>query len=104
MAFANEFSLAGQKLDFATRTQIHAMTDFDQLFRWHCNERNIATKRRRNITTDDAHGRAQHAGYLSVMATRMRCTRGRIGKRMIRDSQTIELTYQRKCRAIVAGL
>src|SRR6202030_2515257 len=91
MALGDEFGLAEHEFDFAFRDTGRPLFDVDELFGRHGEENDVAGEVAGDPGFCQSDRRAQHPGDLRVVATAVGRPGDRIGERVLRGPQAVEL-------------
>ena len=91
MAFGDELGLAEHELDLALGDARRPLLDIDELLGRHGEKDDLAGEMLGGLGIAEPDRRAQHPGDLGVVAATVRRPGGRIGERMLRGAQAVEL-------------
>ncbi len=99
MALGDELGLAEHELDFASRDAGCPLLDIDEFFGRHGEENDVAGEVAGDPGFCQPDRGAQHPGDLSVVAAAVRRPGDRVGERVLRGPQAVELADKGEPRA-----
>ena len=91
MAFRDKLRLAQHEFDLAPGDTPHALLDVDELLGRHGEKHDFARQLVGRLRVAEADCGAEHPGDLGVVPATMRRAGNRVGQRMFRGAQTVEL-------------
>ena len=94
MALGDELGLAEHEFDLALGDAPHALLDIDELLGRHGEKDNLAGEMVGGLHIAEPDRGTEHAGDLRVVAAAVRRPGGRIGERVVRGAQAVELADQ----------
>jgi len=98
MTFGDELRLAEHKLNLALRDACHPLFNVDELLRRHGEKDDLAGEVVDRLGVAEPDRRTEHPGDLGVVTAAVRGSRGRIGERMLRGAQAVELADKGETR------
>jgi hypothetical protein len=99
MAFGNEFGFTEHELDLALGNARRSLLDIDEFFGRDRKKDDLAGKMFGDLRISQPYGGPQHPGNLRVVAATMRRAGGRVGERVLRGAQTVELANKGEPRS-----
>src|ERR1700739_1866343 len=94
MPFGEEFGLTEHEFDFVLGDASGALLDIDELFGGHRKENDLAAEMSGGPGLAQPHRRTEPSGDLRIVPAAVRTSGDRIGERVLRGPQAVELADQ----------